>query len=113
MDSSKSLLDYLLSDLLSAISGLSSKRMFSGYGIYQHGIIFALVINGKLYFKVGDSNRTLYEEYRSEPFSYRRKGNIATLTSYWEVPADVMEDKIRIEEWIEQSVNESLKSKRR
>ena len=65
--------DYILNDLLIDIEGITAKRMFRGYGIYQHGIIFALIANDELYFKVDDTNKHQYQKYHSKPFTYSRK----------------------------------------
>ena len=113
MSKDSSFHDYILQDLFAGIDGITSKRMFGGWGLYRHGIFFAIISDDKVYFKVGESNQKDYEKFGSKPFSYPMKdGTMSTLVSYWDLPADMLEDKELLEEWIEKSVQESLKAKK-
>jgi len=103
--------EYVVGDVLAGIDGISSRAMFGGWGIYRHGKIFAIIADGKLYFKVGDNNRFDYENLRSKPFMYEGKDGKPYMMSYWELPEDVMENKVEILEWIEKSVNVNKKGK--
>lgn len=109
MSKDKSFHDYLLDDVFRQIEGITSKPMFGGYGFYRDGIIFAIIADGKLYFKVGESNRKDYEEHGSRPFTYAMKNGKKTTLSYWELPVDIMEDGDELEKWIDKSVEESRK----
>ncbi|MEX0930812.1 MAG: TfoX/Sxy family protein, partial [Candidatus Paceibacterota bacterium] len=81
--------EYVTTDLLRDMPGLSTRRMFSGYGVYQGDIMFGLVVNGMLYFKVGEENRAAFKQYGSKPFFYYRQGKKTELASFWEVPPDI------------------------
>jgi DNA transformation protein and related proteins len=85
--------DYLISDVFSGIDGITSRKMFGGFGFYRDGIFFALLFNDQLYFKVGEGNKKEYEDLGSQPFKYYKKNKEITL-SFWEVPVDVLEDKV-------------------
>lgn len=102
--------DYLTRDVFNDTDGISSRRMFGGYGFYKDGIFFGLLQDDQLYFKVGDSNKKDYEEMGSKPFKYSKKDKEVAL-SFWEVPVDVLEDKERIIDWVEKAVAEAKKSK--
>ncbi len=39
-------------DMLSRFGDIKLRRMFGGYGIYSGKLIFAIIINDELYFKV-------------------------------------------------------------
>lgn len=85
--------------------------MFGGYGFYYQGVFFALIADGKLYFKVGDSNRKEFEAYHCLPFIYTgHKGKDVTM-SYYELPADIMDDKTLILEWVEKSAALGVKKR--
>lgn len=78
--------------------------MFGGFGFYLNGIIFGLIIDDKLYFKVGKANQKDYENYNSKQFLYPVKGRKDLVAlPYWEVPVDVLENREEIEQWIEKS----------
>lgn len=101
--SDKSFRDYIVHDVLIDIDGISSKNMFGGYGIYRHGVIFAMIAFGRLYFKVGEANRADYEELGSTQFIYKTKGKDMKI-NYWELPEEIMENKENLSEWIEKSL---------
>lgn len=84
-----------MTDILGSFANISSRAMFGGYGIYQNGIFFALIADDQLYFKVDDSNRAQYEAAGSQPFMHM---------PYWLVPEEVLNNKVELGEWIEQSV---------
>lgn len=87
--------DYIV-DKLSGIGDVSSRAMFGGYGIFNEGLMFALISDGVLYFKVDDSNREMYEKAGSSKFQHG--------ISYWEIPTEVFEDTIRLYEWANISI---------
>ncbi len=70
--------------------------MFGGYGIFHEGVMFALISNDTLYFKVNESNRDAYERAGSKPFPHG--------ISYWEVPSEVLEDTTKLHEWANISI---------
>jgi DNA transformation protein and related proteins len=97
--------EYIRDDVMSGIDGITSRAMFGGWGFYKYGKIFGLIADGKLYFKVDDSNKAEYMSYGSKPFEYYGKKGKAITMSYWEVPSDILEDREELEEWIEKSVS--------
>jgi len=106
---SKQYCEYLV-DLLVPLGEVSTKSMFGGHGIYTHGKIFAIVIEDILYFKTDAQNRPDYEAAGSEPFSYEtKKGNRAVM-SYWQVPADIIDDSEMLLAWAEKSYQVAIRS---
>jgi len=87
-------LQYVL-DLLKVLGPVSAKRMFGGAGLYHQGAFFGLVADDVLYFKVDDTNKSDYEAAGSGPF--KPFGTYAM--SYYEVPADVLEDPDELGLW--------------
>ncbi len=53
---------YVVGDVLGGIPSITSKAMFSGYGIYKRGVIFAIIAEGELYFKVDDKTESEYKK---------------------------------------------------
>jgi len=104
-------LEYVLSEVLSGIDGVSSRAMFGGYGIYKEGVIFAIIADEQLYFKVDETNRKDYEQYDSHPFIYSQGKHKSTTMSYWELPADIQEDRGEIAKWVDKSYQVSLSRK--
>ena len=87
--------DYMV-DKLSGLGDIGSRAMFGGHGIFHEGLMFALISDGVLYFKVDDSNRGMYEKAGSSKFQHG--------ISYWEVPTEVFEDMSLLYEWANISI---------
>ncbi len=104
--------DYVLNDLFADIPGVTSRAMFGGYGFYKEGLIFAIIADEKLYFKVNETNKSDYESRGSEPFTYTAHTGKRKSMAYWEVPADVMEDRDVLPQWVEKSVAVSQTARR-
>jgi TfoX/Sxy family transcriptional regulator of competence genes len=49
-------------DALAAIDGLEVRRMFSGWGFYRHGLLFAAAWDGELRFRTRQDGHWVYEE---------------------------------------------------
>src|SRR5687767_7944548 len=95
-------LDYVL-EQLSGLRHLSSRRMFSGVGLYCEGLFFGLIYHGTVYFKVDDSNRRDYESRGMARFRPYADKPILSM-SYYEVPADILEDSEELIAWARQSM---------
>ena len=59
--------DYIV-DQLEQLGWVTVKKMFGGVSIYYDGLIFGLLADDVLYFKVDDSNRSNYESAGMKPF---------------------------------------------
>ena len=99
--------EYIMREVFLDVTGVTSRGMFGGWGIYKDGFFFALIADGRLYFKVDDSNRSDFERAGSEPFRYSSKDKKAVTMSYWELPAAVMEDRDELKVWMQKSVEAS------
>ena len=96
--------DYVVHDLLGEARGVTSRAMFGGWAVYRDGVIFGIIVDGELYFKVDDTNRAAFERLDSHPFVYAKKDGTPVTMSYWLVPQDVMDDRERLHELMEQSL---------
>lgn len=81
---------------LQSIRGVSCRAMFGGYGLYAGERFFGIVYKGRLYFKVSDASKARYTVAGMKTFKPSAK---MTLKSFYEVPADVLEDSDEIAEW--------------
>ena len=112
MNNDKEFCEYVVYDLLGNMSDIRFRRMFGAYGLYQAELFFGIIEEGELYLKVDDSNRADYEALESHPFIYMKEGKEASL-SFWSVPADVLEDRVRLEEWVEKSIDVARSKKKK
>lgn len=88
-----------LQDQLHGLGHITTRRMFSGAGIYCDGVIFALLLRDTLHFRVDDSNRAAFKAEGSEPFTYQAKGRTITIGSYWRVPERLFDDPDELLDW--------------
>lgn len=70
--------------------------MFGGHGLYLGQRFFAILYRGRVYFRTDDANRAAYTARGMEPF---RPNARQTLGTYYEVPADVVEDPEELARW--------------
>lgn len=91
--------DFVL-DQLAGLRGLTCRAMFGGYGLYRRAAFFGIIHKGRLYFKVTPKTIGLYEEQGMKPFRPNPK---QTLKSFYEVPADILEEADRLTTWAEQA----------
>ena len=70
---------------------VSSRRMFGGHGLYHEGLIFAIVVNQRLYLKADVVNRPDFEALGLTPFTFPMKGKAVAL-SYWAAPESIFDD---------------------
>lgn len=103
--------DHVVHDILGHVGGISARAMFGGHGLYKNGIIFGIIIDDEVYFKVGETNKADYERQGSHPFVYERGDHVKTTMSYWLVPGDVLDDPGLVASWIDTSVAESKLAK--
>ena len=83
-----------VADLLSPLGKITYRHMFGGFGIYVDGRIVAIADDGVLYLKADDQNRPRFETAGMEPF--RPFPGRDTAMSYYQVPADALDDPRRL-----------------
>ena len=87
--------DYVL-DQLATLGAVRVRAMFGGHGLYRGPEFFGILHQGRLYFRTDARTRPDYIARGMLPF---RPNPRQTLVSYYEVPADVLEDGEALAEW--------------
>ncbi|HWK15438.1 MAG TPA: TfoX/Sxy family protein [Rhizobiaceae bacterium] len=84
--------DYLR-DLFAGIGPISLRRMFGGYGIYQDGTIFAVVLRDQLLLKGDAEVADEYEAAGMVRWQYvgKRHGKPVAMP-YWTAPESALDD---------------------
>jgi len=106
MPKSSAYLEYVL-EQLDRLGGVTPRRMFGGSGLYQHDVFFGLVFSDTLYFKVNDDNRVDYESRGMRRFQPYKDRPLLSFT-YYEVPAEVLEDREELAAWARRSVQAAM-----
>lgn len=89
--------DFVL-DQLHGVRGVTCRAMFGGYGLYRRATFFGIIHKGRLYFKTNESTRPDYQARGMQPF---RPNSKQTLTNYYEVPIEVVENAEDLTMWAE------------
>ena len=92
--------DFVL-DQLNELPGLTHRAMFGGYGLYCGRVFFGIVHKGRLYFKTNATTAPRYRKREMKPFRPNAK---QTLKTYYQVPAEILEDAERLGEWAAQAI---------
>lgn len=108
MPVSSDYLQYVL-EQLARVPRVTSRRMFGGVGLYSDGVFFGIIDNDTVFFKVDDSTRETYIARGSEPFRpYKDRPEVSM--SYFQVPADVLEDTDELVPWARAAVRAAVTS---
>jgi DNA transformation protein len=95
-----------VADQLREMAGVSMRPMFGGHGLYKGDRFFGIIYKGELYFRVNDKTRANYAARGSKPFvpfPDRPAGKQQTMNSYYQVPAEVLEDAAELARWAAKS----------
>jgi DNA transformation protein len=95
-------------DQLVRIGDLRCRRMFGGYGFYHNDTFFGILSKDRLYFKTDSTTVSFYLKNGMEPFQPNIK---QTLKSYYEVPAEIIEDSDELIVWAQRAVTCQLSKK--
>jgi DNA transformation protein len=90
-------------DQLSALPDVRARAMFGAHGLYQGERFFGILDEGRLFFKTDEASRAVYVARGMEPFTYKSKGRVLTM-SYHEVPLDVLENPPELVLWARQAI---------
>jgi len=95
-------LNYVL-EQLAGLAGVGTRRMFGGVGLYCDERFFGLIDDDTLYLRVNDDNRADYTVRGMGPFRpYADRPELSM--TYFEIPADVLEDPPQLVSWARRSV---------
>jgi len=92
--------DFVL-EQLEELGDIRCRAMFGGYGIYHGDVFFGIIFKGSLYFKTSEKTRPDYIRQGMKPFS---PGKNQTLITYYEVPADILEESGELLEWASKAI---------
>jgi DNA transformation protein len=96
-------------DSLAMLGPVQAKRMFGGYGIFQQGRMFAIIIGDCLYLKADQESRADFEERNLQPFRYLARGKTVSL-SYFECPAEAFDESDVMRCWTGKALAAALRA---
>jgi DNA transformation protein len=88
-----------LREQLAALGRITVRRMFGKTGVFCDGVMFAMVTENTLYFRVDEQNRETFKEASSfPPLNYDKKGSTIDL-SFWRVPERLFDEPDELVAW--------------
>jgi DNA transformation protein len=98
-------------ELLEALGPVLPRAMFGGWGLYQGGRMFGLIIEDRLYLKTDDTTRAAFKAAGGEPFIYDPgNGRKPVAMSYWTPPPDAADDAHALLPWARRAVDAALRA---
>jgi DNA transformation protein len=89
-------------ELFAAFGPVVPRRMFSGFGVFSDGTMFALVARDTLYLKADPQTVAAFETEGQGPFTYAAKGakgGKRSIMSYWRAPDRLYDDPDELAVW--------------
>jgi DNA transformation protein and related proteins len=88
-----------LGEQLAPLGHITVRRMFGKSGVFCDGVMFGMVRDDTLYFRVDDDNRAELKEAESfPPLNYAKKGGTIDL-SFWRAPERLFDDPDELVAW--------------
>lgn len=98
-----------ISEQLEGFGPVTVKRMFGGAGVFREGLMFGLISDELLYFKVDDATRPDFEAEGTSPFTYQKNGKAMAL-AYWRIPERLYDDADELTEWAHRAFAVALRA---
>jgi DNA transformation protein and related proteins len=88
-----------LREQLAPLGRVTMRRMFGKTGVFCDGLMFGMVTDNTLYFRVDDHNRDAFREAASfPPLNYRKQGEMIDL-SFWRAPERLFDEPDELVAW--------------
>jgi DNA transformation protein len=88
-----------LREQLAPLGRVAMRRMFGKTGVFCNGLMFGMVTNDTLYFRVDDHNQAVFKEAESfPPLNYEKKGRTIDL-SFWRAPERLLDEPDELVTW--------------
>lgn len=93
--------DYLdwLCERLEPLGLITTRRMFSGAGLFQDGAMFAIVLDDVLYWKSDAQTAAQFDAANCEPFTYEKKTGTTVVTALRRCPDAAFDEDDLLLDW--------------
>jgi DNA transformation protein and related proteins len=88
-----------LREQLAPLGRITMRRMFGKTGVFCDDLMFGMVRDNELYFRVDDGNRAVFKEAEdSPPLNYEKQGRAIDL-SFWRAPERLFDEPDELVTW--------------
>lgn len=95
-------------EMLQRFGTVIAKPMFGGYGLYQDGVMFALISDDTLYFKADEVSKNDFLGLGMTPFSYSKNDTLCKM-SYFSAPDEALDDEEAMCRWAQKAYDAALR----
>jgi DNA transformation protein len=88
-----------LREQLAPLGRVTTRRMFGKTGVFCDGLMFGMVTNDTLYFRVDDGNGAAFKEAESAPPLNYEKGGRTIDLSFWRAPDRLLDEPDELVAW--------------
>jgi DNA transformation protein len=97
-------------DQLAEVPDVRIRAMFGGAGVYSGDHFFAILDEGRLFFKTDDKSKADYLDRGMGPFTYSAQGKKMTM-AYHEVPPEILENAPELVTWARRAIKMAMDKK--
>lgn len=97
-------LEHILYDVFDERDNVTARAMMGGHTLYMDGKVFAIVYKDELWLKGSNELAEWYLMRGARKFSYLKDGKEQGM-NYFSVPEEILEDRDRFGEWVEQALS--------
>ncbi|MEG9861042.1 MAG: TfoX/Sxy family protein [Parvularculales bacterium] len=95
----------MVCELLEGLGAVRIKNMFGGGGVYCEEVMFALIADETLYFKVNETTIPSYEAEGCSPFVFEMANGRSATMSYWSLPDYLYDDPEEAAVWARRALD--------
>ena len=93
-----------LREQLAPLGRVTMRRMFGKTGVFCDRLMFGMVTDNVLYFRVDDHNQAAFEEAAAfPPLSYKKKGSTIDL-AFWRAPERLFDEPEELVTWAQSAL---------
>jgi DNA transformation protein len=92
------------------LGDISIRRVFGFHGLYFDGTMFGLAADARVYLKTDAESRNAFEQEGANPLRYAARDGENIVTSYWEVPARLLDEPDDLAEWARKAYRVAVNS---
>ena len=98
---------------LDDLGDVTVSRLFGGAAIRVNGLAFAFVMGDILYGRTDPSDIEYLKGRGLRPFQFTKSNGQVTMTSYYEAPAEVIDEPERLRAWARRALDAAVAADRR
>jgi len=97
-------------DMFDSLGPVTIRRMFGGKGIYHHGRILALEVDGEILLKADVETAPVFLAAGASQWVYEGK-NKPVKMPYWSIPDAALDDPDEMAKWVRLAYDAALRAK--